>query len=149
MPHAPEMSLDEYKDSLLPAREGRLFQWQVLGAHRWETCVGFHCMGSCHKWTTTPFTLQFLLRTLFVRTNETWIRCVLHLTTSQQIPTSFSLVFPPAVDILPLCLDSVYWSFWFLFVFPGVGCFVFFFGLLVLYCALMTHAEVGLWTLLW
>ena len=106
--------------------------WGLTGGKR----VGFHCVGSCHKWTTTPFSLQFLPRTLYVRRNETWIWCVLHLTTSQQIATSFSLVFPPTVDILPLCLDSVYWSFWFLFVFPGVGFFCLFVGwfCIVLWC---------------
>ena len=64
------------------------------------------------------------------------IPSVLHLTTSQQIATSFSLVFKPTVDILLLCLDSVYWSFWFLFVFPGVG---FFFLFVCWFCILLWY----------
>lgn len=80
---------------------------------------------------------------LYVCINETWIQCVLHLTISQQITTSFSLVFPPSVDILPLCLDSVYWGFWFLFV-SSEGFFSFF-DLLFLFCAVMTHTEVRLY----
>ena len=92
---------------------------------------------------TTSFSLQLLLRMLYIRVNETWIPCVLHLTISRQIPPSFSLVFPPRVDILPLYLDSVYWGFWFLFVFSeGFLCF---FGLLFLFCALITNTEVELY----